>query len=276
MNILSLFVRHGTEKYPHAHEELLGYYAERLSSARIDCVIIDNALPEGTRDRQADGTWLLSGSNACWEFSAWERALETFRPDLTRYDFVHFVTSAYRQLYTAYIERIDMTLLANLLGRDVMLGHIDSYGDPVDFLGCKSQAWLRSCFLFGSPATLRRLGSIVSLRDPGVWFSGNAAAPFRDDAPLSREMQAHIVGWLTGRETTWHSRFDLTPQTLPFFEAKAFAILNEHALTQRLIGQGTSVVDATWLSALLGGASGAQASSLIDWRSQLRERAPYL
>lgn len=280
MKILSLFVRHGTEKYTDGHDMLRGYYSSSLPQVDVTCVIVDNALPEGACEDLPDGTLLLGGSNALWEFSAWDSALEALRPSLMRYDYIHFVTSAYRQLYIAYIDRIETAMLSSLRGRDVMLGHIDAYGEPVGFLGCTSQAWLRSSFLFAPPFVLRRLGPIVSLRDAGAWFSGNPAAPFCDDAPISQEMRNHIVNWLTGegtgQGTVWHSRFDLTPETLGYFEAKAFAILNEHALSLRLQGQGTSLVDATWMSAMLRCAAGTNSASLTDWRSQLNERKPYL
>lgn len=274
-------MRHGTEKYTDARDSLRAYYSACLPQVEVTCVIVDNARPVGTREELADGTLLLGGSNVFWEFSAWDSALEALRPTLVRYDFVHFVTSAYCQLYTAYIDRIDTAMLASLRGRDVMLGHIDAYGEPVGFLGCMSQAWLRSSFLFAPPATLRRLGSIVSLRDASAWFSGDPAAPFRADAPISPEMRAHIVNWLTTREgtgqgTVWHSRFDLSAQTLSYFEAKAFAILNEHALSLRLYAQGTSLVDATWMSAMLRCAAGTNSASLTDWHPQVNERKPYL
>ena len=58
-------------------------------------------------------------------------ALKALRPSLMRYDYIHFVTSAYQQLYTAFIDRIDTALLLALQGRDVALGHIDAYNTPV-------------------------------------------------------------------------------------------------------------------------------------------------
>jgi hypothetical protein len=94
--------------------------------------------------------------------------------------------------------------------------------------------------------------------------------------------RAQITGWLTGegtgQGTAWHSRFALTSETLAFFEAKALAILNEHALSMRLYGQGTSMVDATWLSSALKSDrwGGSRPMALYDWRQQLVERRPYL
>ncbi|GAB4071158.1 hypothetical protein KHC28_10370 [Ancylobacter sonchi] len=278
--MLNLFVRHGAETYADALETLQAYYAAHLPNVARTLVVIDNARPEGSVETLPGGAALLGASNALWEFSAWDAGLDALHGSLMQYDYVHFVTSAYRQLYTAYIDRIDTQVLSALRGRDVVIGHIDAYPQPVGFLGRTSQAWLRSCFLFMPPATLRRLGPITSLRDPARWFSGNPDAPFRDDAPLSADFRAHIVNWLTGegtgQGTAWHSRFALDAGTLAHFEAKALAILNEHALSMRLYGQGTALVDATWIAAALQRKKPLSQDHIGNWRAQLAERQPYL
>ena len=78
---------------------------------------------------------------------------------------------------------------------------------------------------------------------------------FRPSAPLSANYQKYILDWLTGNGTgqgvEWHSRFGLTPESLPFFEAKASAILNEQMLSVRLRAQGCALLDATWLATRL-------------------------
>ena len=68
------------------------------------------------------------------------------------------------------------------------------------------------------------------------------AAPFRADAPISDAYRRAILGWLTGDGTgqgvEWHSRFRLVESTLPLFESKTMAIMNEQLLTNRLRAQG--------------------------------------
>jgi len=279
LKVLSLFVRHGSNKYDDAYLSLMEYYRRCLVNVEITCLIVDNTLPEGQHGEQY-GAQLVGGANTAWEFSAWDSALGALRTSLTRYDFIHFVTSAYEQLYTAYVGRIDTAMLIALRGRDVALGHIDAYDAPVRILGRVSQAWLRSSFVFVPPATLRRLGSMVSLNDARKWFSGDPAAPFHKDAPISTGFRSHIVNWLTGDGTgqgsIWHSRFELNVDTLRHFEAKALAILNEHLLSLRIQAQGTALVDATWMAACMRQATGVNLASLTDWRRQVSERKPYL
>jgi hypothetical protein len=72
----------------------------------------------------------------------------------------------------------------------------------------------------------------------------------------------------------WHSRFRLEATTLAEFEAKALAILNEHALTIRMRTQGCAPVDATWLATQVArvGAVAVAGGPIPDWREQLAGR----
>jgi hypothetical protein len=118
---------------------------------------------------------------------------------------------------------------------------------------------------------------MVGVPDPALFFSGDPTSPFLANAPLSGNYRKYVLDWLTGegtgQGTTWHSRFVLDAATLPFFEAKALAILNEHMLSIRLRRQSCQLVDATWLAT--EAARRPAASSLVpipDWRDQLARR----
>jgi hypothetical protein len=106
--------------------------------------------------------------------------------------------------------------------------------------------------VFLPPNELVTLGSLVSVSERRVFFSGDPTQPFRPDAPVSEAYRRYVIDWLTGagtgQGTAWHSRFVLTDETLPLFEAKALAIFNEHLLTIRLRRQGCAIADATWLA----------------------------
>jgi hypothetical protein len=72
---------------------------------------------------------------------------------------------------------------------------------------------------------------------------------------------------------TWHSRFELNRETLPLFEAKAVAILNELMLSERLRAMGCWMADITWLrNALDGTVPGRVFES--EWREQIDSRHP--
>jgi hypothetical protein len=278
MRILTIVARHGDTKYPNALDDLDRFYATFLPDVGHETVVVDNALPEAHRERLSQTSILIGGSNVAWEFSAWDSGIAFLGKRILEFDFVHLVTSAFRQLYTAYLERFDSRMLAAVRGRAVAVGHIDRFNAPVRIFGWVSQSWLRSSFLFVPPDELRLLASLVSVTDGTAFFSGDPANPFRADAPLDDEYRANILGWLTGGGTgqgiVWHSRLNLDLQTLKLLEAKALAILNEHALTIRMRAQGSAIVDATWLAVRVARVGGAAVSrgTIPDWRDQLAGR----
>ena len=278
LRIVSLMARHGTAKYSNAPRALASIFARQMPDIYHETLIIDNALEPNSGSPAGCGATVIGGDNAAWEFSAWDCGLRHLGARLEEFDYVHLVSSAFLQLYVRYIDRFDADMLGLLHGRAAAIGHIDYYDEPVGLLGRTLQSWLRSSFLFLPPAELRLLGRLNGLPDKVCLFSGNPAAPFRPDAPISEGYRQKILGWLTGQGTgqgtKWHSRFDLSAETLPFFEAKTMAILNEQLLTSRLRGQGCNIVDATWL------ATQAEASvpysrriqTIPDWRLQLSQR----
>ncbi len=273
MRVLSILARHGTDKYPEALSQLRSFHRSCLPSVGCDLLVVDNA--GAGSEASCDHPETIGGSNRYWEFSAWDEGVAHVGARLLEYDFVHLVTSAFRTLYTRYIERCDERTLELALGRRIAVGHVDCYNEPVELLGNRSQCWLRSSFLFMPPAELAKLGSLVGIPDATAFFSGNPAAPFRPEAPVSANYRRYVIEWLTGagtgQGTTWHSRFALTSATLPYFHSKVIAILNEHLLTIRLRQQGCAIMDATWLATQ--SSRGAQTlPSVPDWREQLAGR----
>jgi hypothetical protein len=273
MRILSILARHGVEKYPEALSDLRAFQRARLPSARCDLLVVDNA--GGTLPARTSATEFIAGSNRHWEFSAWGEGLAHVGARIWEYDLVHLVTSAFRTLYTRYIDRCDERTLALVAGRGIALGHVDYYDDPVELLGNRSQCWLRSSFLFLPPAELATLGTLVGVTDPAPFFSGDPREPFLADAPVSENYRRYVIDWLTGggtgQGTEWHSRFGLSGETLPHFQVKALAIFNEHLLTIRLRRQGCAIVDATWLASR-SSRRGPHPRAIPDWRDQLADR----
>lgn len=276
MRVLSILARHGTEKYADALPDLRAFHRSRLPSARCDVLVVDNAggafAPAGPGEPE-----ILPGSGRQREFSAWDEGLVHVGLRIWDYDWVHLVTSAFRTLYTRYIDRCHEQTLDLVAGRGVAVGHVDYYDEPVELLGNRSQSWLRSSFVFLPPAEVATLGSLVGISDPTAFFSGDPEHPFLPAAPLSETYRRYVTDWLTGpgtgQGTAWHSRFVLTSDTLPLFEAKVLAILNEQMLTIRLRRQGCAIVDATWLATQ---AERRRARTrplrLPDWREQLAGR----
>jgi hypothetical protein len=279
MRVLTILARFGTEQYPHAEREIADIFARQMPTPTVDrtVIVVDNALPRDFVEER-DGHILIGGDNSAREFSAFDRAVAFVGSDIWSYDLVHFATSAFNQLYVAYIERFDPRLLAAIAGQPACVGHIDCYNDPIDVRTYRSQHWIRTCFFMLPPAEVRALGSFVSLTaaDDARCFSGDPNAPFRADAPISPRYREYITQWLTrgdiGQGVEWHSRFALTRETLPGFEQKARTILNEQLLGIRLRAMGCPLVDVTWLSARLRQQSPADIIWTTPWREQLAHR----
>jgi hypothetical protein len=273
MRILTVFARHGVAKYPRALDELRAFQKARLPSVHHDILVVDNA-HRATPAVEPPDCKILVGSNRVWEFSAWDEGLAHVGRRVWEYEYVHLVTSAFRTLYTRYIDRIDQPLLERVAGRGLAIGHIDYYNTPIVLLGNRSQAWIRSSFFFIPPAEIATLGSFVGIENGAEFFSGNSDHPFRSDAPISENYRNYIIDWLTGPGTgqgvVWHSRFIINPETLLYFQAKVIAMLNEQMLAIRLQRQGCALVDATWLAAL--DRTRKTIGPFPAWQTQLSER----
>lgn len=274
--ILTLLARHGTARYPTALQDLKALFGRQLPGVTHEVLVIDNSLPVGHSADLGHGVELVGGSNSSWEFSAWDSGLAHIGKRLNDYDLVHLATSAFAQYTPDHLKLIDEDVVRHLQSLNAALGHIDFYKEPVSMFGIPSQAWLRSSFILMRPSHLRALGSMVGVTDGSSIFSGNPLAPFREDAPISRGYRQTLMAWLTadgtGQGFQWHSRFDLTRETLSFFESKARAILNEQMLTNRLLALGCAIVDATWLARKAKVAHSISLGDIPDWRAQIRPR----
>ncbi|RWH69801.1 hypothetical protein [Mesorhizobium sp.] len=276
LRILTFLARHGTARYPAALQHLRVMFAGQMPQVAHDVVVIDNSLPEGHRADLDRGVELIGGSNSSWEFSAWDNGIAHVGNQVNDYDLVHLATSAFAEYTPGHLKLIDQDVVRHLPGLNAALGHVDFYNEPMTMFGIPSQAWLRSSFIFLQPRHLKALGSMVSVPSGAPIFSGDPLAPFREDAPISRSYRKFLVGWLTAAGTAqgpgWHSRFDLTLETLPFFESKARAILNEQMLTNRLLAIGATIVDVTWLARSAKAADSLSLGDIPDWRTQIRPR----
>lgn len=277
LRIATILIRYGVDDYPEALSKLDDFYARQLPDVVRTTIIIDNRLPRTTLQTLGPDRFLIGGDNSYWEFSAWDRGLVLLERLRQSADLVHFVTSAFDRLYTDFISQVDQNLLQAATAAGAAVGHIDYYDEPVALGGESAQHWLRTSFFFLPPPAIIALRSMVSFEDAEAVFSDNPDQPFRVDSPLSTRFQEYIVGWLTGRGTgqgvTWHSHFELTGETLPYFRAKTLALLNEYLLTRRLEKLGYSVIDIGWLASQLATSVAASIDWELPWHDQLRNRS---
>jgi hypothetical protein len=131
MRIITLLARHGTATYGDAVEAIDGLLERQMPEVAHDLLVIDNALPEHHHESLGPGHTLIGAPNTHWEFSAWDRGVSCLGARLDQYDFIHLATSAFRTLYTRYLDRFDVAMLELIRGRAAAVGHIDYYNEPV-------------------------------------------------------------------------------------------------------------------------------------------------
>jgi hypothetical protein len=283
VRLLTILLRHGVDQYADAECRLQALLQAQVPAAQRDLLVVDNALAADVVDGErltgdpAAGTVrraLIAGDNRVREFTGFDRALQWLGPQIERYDLVHFATSAFETLYTAYLQRFSDRALDLVAAAPACLGHIDCYNEPVRLGVVVSQHWIRSCWFMLAPSQVRALGRFAAVRDRDAFFSADPAAPFRPDAPVSLTYQRYITEWLTGGDigqgVEWHSAAALTPERLPAFEVKTLCIFNEHLLASRLRALGCRLIDVTWLDTRL--AAGEPVDWNTPWRAQLAGR----
>jgi hypothetical protein len=276
MKVATIFLRHGTKKFPDAQERMEDLFRRRMPEVEREIVVVDTTLPAGFIETTGPALTLLGCDGAFSEFSAADTALRWIGSRLWSFDLTHIATAAFHTLYVTYLERFETRMLEAAANRPVCVGHIDCFNEPVRLLSYFSQHWIRTSFLFLPPAEVLALGSLISLRDKNRLFSGDPEQPFRPDAPLSNNYRNYISRWLTGQDigqgVTWHSGFRLTKETLPEFERKTLAILNEQLFAIRLRSLGCRVLDATWLATELAAVGEPNIRWSLGWREQLAAR----
>ena len=271
--VLTIFVRAGTETYADAEGRLADLFATQMPEIARDLVVVDNLLAAGVIE-SAPGRMVIGGDNRVWEFSAVDAALAHLGASVWQYEVVNVVTSAFMQLYVAYLERFTAEVVHAVRGARICVGHIDCYNQPIRIGHHLSQHWVRTCFFMVPVAELMLLRTMVSARQHRPWFSGDVADPFGDGSPLDQTYRNYLTGWLLGQDigqgVTWHRTLKLDADGLEMFKQKALAIVNEHLLGIRLRGAGCPLVDVTWLSAVLRG--GGTPRWDTPWWQQLADR----
>lgn len=274
MRILTLFARNGTEKYRDVDVKIIHQLEEDLVGVDREFVVIDTAIASDAVEVRADGVTILGASNDNWEFGAWMRGIEFLKHRLMEFDYIHFVTSAFYFGYVDFHRYMTPEILEMYRGRAVAFGHIEVYNEPVEFRYVRFQTWLRSSYIFVPTSEIVMLGDLAGVKGGDGIFSGNPGEPFLIGGDVSPSYARNLTSWLTGDGTgqgvEWHSRFNLDAISLPFFEAKAKAILNEMSLSSRLKAQGCSLIDMTWLHRKM--ASGPIPKAVPHWHMQLLER----
>jgi hypothetical protein len=281
--LLSLFVRYGTASHGrrdgivstvsdlHQH-----YHERRIAIPRT--IVIDNARAPDAGTEDWGSHWVVPGDNTHSEFSAWDRGLAFARELGLDYDVLHLATSTFHSGYAEYTRYVEARILELMARTPLCVGHIDTYNEPVELFGRRSQHWIRTSYFFLSRSVVDRLGTLVSIDTPEALLADRADDVLRADAPISESYRRTLLDWLTGDDVgqgqVWHSGLSDVRDNLSDARRKVLAIVNEHMLSVRLREADVRTLDAIWL-----GHNFRRVVPLLlladwrpDWRHQLHER----
>ncbi len=260
--------RYDREKYPRAWR-VLREHLERFGQERISGVVVDNAASEVSEDAPLSEVSLperatsgpsgfddtrIAGSNAAWEFSAFDEGIDHLAATGRLHDVVLLTTDAFRANGDGYLDLIDARTIDLVRERRAVVGWYDSFGEELELLGRRYRGWLRTSYLICPASLLPRLGRFGDGIERRRFFSGDWRSPWAADAPLSRALASRLERWLVRPAAAgaspdiavgeqWHSAFELSEATLRRFEDKATAILREHRLSTKLEELGVDTFD---------------------------------
>ncbi len=237
-------------KYPQALPRLLAVL-DRLRSVEVSLVLVDNGREGDWEHRVSENILQVGGDNRAWEFSGFDRGLEALDRWRPGADLVVLVTDAFQAYGDGVLELIDERVVECALRLRACIGWMDSFGLQQCRIGNLTyDTWLRSSFVFlpaESLASVRPLSGDLESLD---LFGDSPEAPFSDAAEISENLRELLLEWLTTLEPErsrlaerWHSRFELSAETLPLFRAKVCSILREHLLSARLREAGVACYD---------------------------------
>jgi len=235
-----IFVQHERHKYPRALPRLI----EAISALReVETlyVVVDNAKPGNWSHQVSAALFHIGGDNRSWEFSAFDRGARWLESQSWSADLLLFATDALLAYGDGFLELIDERVINACLTQSACVGWIDSFMESSRILDHDYDSWIRTSLIFMPVAVERRLGSMAWPLDDTVLFGPGPEQPFHPSAPVSTNLQANLLSWLTREaddgqlDEVWHSQFFLDTSTFSLFKAKAKAILREHLLSARLL-----------------------------------------
>ncbi|MBJ18136.1 MAG: hypothetical protein CL933_01815, partial [Deltaproteobacteria bacterium] len=247
--LTAILSQYDRQRFAGAVEALVGIL-EAMETVDYRIIVVDNREERSGSSSITERLYHIGGDNSNREFSAFDRGLSFARSQGFHQEVFLLVTDAYMAYGKGFLELINQDVVQAAIKWQACIGWVDAFPHPVGYFGREYREWIRSSFVF-VPA--EHVSSIEPLAYPipaESIFSGEPNQPFVDDSPISERLQRYLCEWLLERDETeseleegWHSKFKLTGETYPNFEAKVTAILREQLLSVRLREAGVPVFD---------------------------------
>jgi hypothetical protein len=251
-----IFSRYGETKYPDSFSNLRRFLQTKFSGCDFRYYIGDNDnfvnLSESGSSSQKISVYKTS--NSAFEFSSWDEVYNTNYYDIIQSEFVFFVSSAWQEMYTSYLNFFDYKILELILSHqnNFAIGHIDEYDIPGTLMGKHISHWIRTSFFIMTPKLPRLIGGLTTLHHSALvnkFILQKGLKPKFDF--MNSNYFNNIFNWLTGTSmqgSVWHSKFNRNSINFNDFSRKFLSIANEHLLTKRLEECNFGVFDVCFIN----------------------------
>lgn len=250
-NLFILYIQYDKDRYQDSLP-ILNELLENLKGWQWQGLILNNKV-ENLAPEQRNPHWVeMGGDNRVHEFSAWNKGLAWIKLKNWHYDCVLLVTDAFPAYRDNYKKIFSSRMLDFICQHQAVAGIID-FPPPrsADFelQHWLIKYWLRTSFVVLPASVIEILGNLVTFDKVDKFFGEfQANQPFSQHAEVSLAYAEYLTQWLT---QDWHSAFPLTQESWPRFKDKIRSILNEHALTARLIESQVPLFDLFYLKKFL-------------------------
>nr|WP_283131127.1 hypothetical protein [Enterovibrio norvegicus] len=178
----------------------------------------------------------INGSNASWEFSAWDEGLKFIMTNykIDERDTLIFAndTFCHHRSFTRFDEYCFTHSVKRYLNDDVVIGHIDKSPFPLLVKGIKVEKWI-STFLFTAKyKTIKRTLPFSQCHIDDVEFKDGKISISRCDEKFNE----YITNWLCN---SWYKSGS---QNKELIRNKAKAIVNEKCFSGRLKENSVDII----------------------------------
>ena len=239
--ILILAVTHG-DMYKGFLKKLRKYCANIQCEKRL--IIMQNDLPDLLTQKTDDWIFKMGGDNSVYEFSAWQKAIES---DIAREynpDVYFFVTSAFIKK-RFYAMPIMTDMIVNMVAENKIFGgNVRQFPFQVKYNGLTLNPYLSTHCVVANADIVRKLGTVISKRDHKDFIKPkDSTGIFAENEMWSPQLKVYVSASLTHK---YHKKgIQLSPKYYEFFRRKLLCIANEMLLTGRVGELGYKVSDLT-------------------------------
>lgn len=232
--------------YGDAYKGSLGDFLRICRRIRLPkrLLIVRNDADAGLSVQIDDWIFELGGDNSVFEFSGWQKALESqaareFDPD------VYLIANdAFRARGFSTVPAIDDEILGTVSRQRLFGGHRRRFSFHASCRGMDLSPYVSASFFVASKEVLQDIGELVTERSCEKFVK----QPFEQDLFTDDEMwSARLKKYVTvGLTRNYHEPGKrLRPEHHDFFQRKILCIVNELLLSARVRSKGYRIVDLT-------------------------------